>query len=541
MDSVLGRKTIGIIGGGQLGRMLIQAGINYPLDFHIYSDSENFSSKGICTSYTIGDLNDYQKIVEFGRKCDIITIEIENVNIEALEYLCKLNKCVYPQPEILELVKDRVFQKDFLMNLDKKIKTLNYISYNNIYDLMNKMDSVKVPFVNKIAIGGYDGYGTKIIRNDDFINDVFTETAIIEEYCQIDRELSVIVARNIDNNIVIYPPVEMVFNDQNMLDYLICPAKNVNMEEINYIANTIVNNLDLIGIIAIELFESNGKLYVNELAPRPHNSGHHTQDMFNYSQYDILIRCLLNLPLPNLVAHCRYGACLNILGNGVGNALYNRLNRLGDTHIHLYDKKVSKPYRKMGHLNIISNDYDDLLLKIGNAKSILETCISINNEKVIKTPVVGVIMGSISDLSVMNSAIDILKKFKIEYEVKIVSAHRTPELMFEYAKTAHQRGLKIIIAGAGGSAHLAGMVASSTSLPVIGVPIKSSNSIDGWDSILSTLQMPNGIPVGTVNLNGSENAGLLAVRILGYTSEMDDYREELREKVREMNENIMSL
>lgn len=127
---------------------------------------------------------------------------------------------------------------------------------------------------------------------------------------------------------------------------------------------------------------------------------------------------------------------------------------------------------------------------------------------------VGIIMGSKSDLPVMQNAIDILKEFEIEIEVDIVSAHRTPQKMFDYAKNAKKRGLKVIIAGAGGAAHLPGMVASLTTIPVIGVPVKSSNSLDGWDSILSILQMPNGVPVATVALNASKNAGILAAQII---------------------------
>jgi len=128
---------------------------------------------------------------------------------------------------------------------------------------------------------------------------------------------------------------------------------------------------------------------------------------------------------------------------------------------------------------------------------------------------VGIIMGSISDMPVMQDAIDILKEFGIETEVDIVSAHRTPEKLYEYSTTAHTRDVNVIIAGAGGAAHLPGMVASMSPLPVIGVPVKSSNSIDGWDSVLSILQMPGGVPVATVALNGAKNAGILAAQILG--------------------------
>lgn len=131
------------------------------------------------------------------------------------------------------------------------------------------------------------------------------------------------------------------------------------------------------------------------------------------------------------------------------------------------------------------------------------------------TPLVGIIMGSDSDLPVMQAAADVLKEFGISFELTVVSAHRTPLRMVEYAGSARERGLKVIIAGAGGAAHLPGMVAAITSLPVIGVPVKSSNSIDGWDSVLSILQMPNGIPVATVALNAAKNAGILAAAIIG--------------------------
>ncbi|MES2277599.1 MAG: 5-(carboxyamino)imidazole ribonucleotide mutase [Bacteroidota bacterium] len=151
-------------------------------------------------------------------------------------------------------------------------------------------------------------------------------------------------------------------------------------------------------------------------------------------------------------------------------------------------------------------------------------------------PKVGIIMGSKSDLPVMQDAADVLKELGVEFEITVVSAHRTPDLMFSYARAAADRGLKVIIAGAGGAAHLPGMVASLTHLPVIGVPVKSSNSIDGWDSVLSILQMPNGIPVATVALNAAKNAGILAAQILAtsditITSALIKFKDQLKQKV----------
>lgn len=155
-----------------------------------------------------------------------------------------------------------------------------------------------------------------------------------------------------------------------------------------------------------------------------------------------------------------------------------------------------------------------------------------------QTPLVGIIMGSDSDLSIMQAAADVMKEFEIPFELTVISAHRTPLRMVEYASQAKDRGLKVIIAGAGGAAHLPGMVASITILPVIGVPVKSSNSIDGWDSVLSILQMPNGVPVATVALNAAKNAGLLAAQIIAtfnvaLSDKLKQYKRQLEQSVAE--------
>ncbi len=169
----------------------------------------------------------------------------------------------------------------------------------------------------------------------------------------------------------------------------------------------------------------------------------------------------------------------------------------------------------------------------------------LNDYKMSKLTQVGIIMGSQSDLAIMNEAAIILDELHISYEISIVSAHRTPERMYEYAKNAVERGLKVIIAGAGGAAHLPGMVASLTPLPVIGVPIKSTNSIDGWDSVLSILQMPNGVPVATVALNAAQNAGILAAQIIGSSNptvldRVAFFKEKLRDKVNKSNDDMSS-
>ena len=164
----------------------------------------------------------------------------------------------------------------------------------------------------------------------------------------------------------------------------------------------------------------------------------------------------------------------------------------------------------------------------------MKTQLQTSNSKL--QTIVGIIMGSDSDLNIMQAAADVLKYFEIEFELTVVSAHRTPQRMFDYASSAKERGLKIIIAGAGGAAHLPGMVAAITPLPVIGVPVKSTNSIDGWDSVLSILQMPNGVPVATVALNAAKNAGILAAEIIGAFDEtvgrkVVEYKKQLNQEV----------
>lgn len=165
------------------------------------------------------------------------------------------------------------------------------------------------------------------------------------------------------------------------------------------------------------------------------------------------------------------------------------------------------------------------------------------NAQITNNMKVAIIMGSISDMPVMKDAVDVLAQFGIETEVDIVSAHRTPEKLFDFSKNAHIRGISVIIAGAGGAAHLPGMVASMSPLPVIGVPVKSSNSIDGWDSVLSILQMPGGVPVATVALNGAKNAGILAAQIIGshdknVLDKIISYKESLKNAVDEASRNL---
>ena len=302
----------------------------------------------------------------------------------------------------------------------------------------------------------------------------------------------------------LYPPVEMIFNPLlNQLDYQFSPAEIPQQTtwRVEAIALKVVKDLKTPGIFAVELFiDKNGDVLVNETAPRVHNSGHHTIEANFSSQFDMLWRIMLGYPLGN-PKHIVPAAMVNLIGSEgySGEAYYEGIDeilKMENIFLHLYGKKETRPGRKMGHITILSpGKKRPRLQSKSHQTKITHYLTSTPNNSMNQ---VAIIMGSDSDLPVMQPAADLLKSFGIPFELTIVSAHRTPQRLVSYATKAKERGFKVIIAGAGGAAHLPGMVASLTSLPVIGVPIKSSNSLDGWDSILSILQMPNGIPVATV-------------------------------------------
>ena len=548
-------KTIGIIGGGQLGKMLLQYCSTINLTTHVYDPNPKSPCKNICTKFFNGRFMDCSKLIEFGRKCDILTYELEHINVEALQQLEKEGIPVYPCSKTLRIIQNKWRQKQFLK--DTLIPTCDYRGYQKVEDIRKDIvdNIISLPCVWKKTTFGYDGFGVKVIRNLIDIDEIPECECIIEDYVEIEKELSVIVARNPDKETNCYPPVEMIFNNEtNQLEYVFQPA-NISIDVYNTsmeISEMVSNEIDHVGVLAIELFlTKNGDILVNELAPRPHNSGHLTiEGCCPTSQFEQHIRCVLNLPLGK-TEFIEPAVMINIVGDEMTH-VHNNINEVfkwEKTYLHDYGKDLIKPNRKMGHVTIVGGD--NLLVRAGKFKKLImknssntdKNQLQYSKNSIIKTesettefPKVGLIMGSTSDLPIMKQAIEILKELNINYEVDIVSAHRTPEKMMEYGKTAHTRGLSIIIAGAGGAAHLPGMMASLTPLPVIGVPIKSSNSIDGWDSILSILQMPSGVPVATVALNGAKNAALLAIKILGTQDQITQekmiaYQDGLKEKV----------
>jgi len=360
-DLIGGGHRLGILGGGQLGRMFIQEAISYDIQVHIMDTDETAPSYIIASSYTKGDITDYNDVMAFGEKLDVLTVEIENVNIEALYDLEKRGVTVYPQPRVLEIIKDKGLQKKFYS--ENNIPTAAYIATEKS---PNKNDiQQRIPCVQKLRKGGYDGRGVTIIKTVEDMDSVFKEASIIEELIPFRKELSVIVARNHSGETAVYPTVECEFNSVNLVEYLFSPA-DIDSDIEQKAAETaidVINKLDMVGILAVELFLTHQDgLLVNEIAPRPHNSGHHTIECNVTSQFEQHLRSVLNLPLGSTEL-TRYGVMINLLGNEEHNGLarYEGLNSVlkeNDVHVHLYGKKITKPFRKMGHVTIASATMD---------------------------------------------------------------------------------------------------------------------------------------------------------------------------------------
>jgi 5-(carboxyamino)imidazole ribonucleotide synthase len=365
MSTALDLK-IGILGGGQLGRMLIQAGIDFNLNFQVLDPDPSAPCQPIA-QFTVGNLSDYETVVRFGEGCDLITVEIENVNTKALKHLETIGKRVFPQPHLIELIQDKRSQKKFFK--ENNIPTADFVLVNNQEDINNHHSFL--PAVNKLATEGYDGRGVSIIRSQSDIPKGFDKPGLLEKLVPFEKEIAVIVARNEVGDIVAYPAVEMVFHpEKNLVEYLYSPAEllpSVALEA-QQVAKRVIEKLKLVGLLAVEMFVlKDGKALVNEIAPRPHNSGHQTIEANVTSQYNQHLRAILGLPL-GATTITYPSAMLNILGepNFTGNAVIEGLEEvlnMKGVYIHLYGKKTTKPFRKMGHVTIVDETINGLRAK----------------------------------------------------------------------------------------------------------------------------------------------------------------------------------
>lgn len=355
---------LGILGGGQLGKMLLYDAKRYDLHTKVMDSNKDAPCNKIADDFIIGDITDYDDVINFGNSVDLITVEIENVNTDALEFLEKLGKKVYPSAKNLRIIQNKSDQKNFYSK--NNLPTSRFKNYSNIEELKRNFrhDNFEFPFVWKSSRFGYDGKGVKIIKNIEDLDFSYDRQCLIEEKVSIKKELSVIVSRNTDGEIKCFPVVEMEFNEKsNLVEYVMCPA-NISKqteEKAIMIASEIAKKFEMVGLLAVELFVTKkDEILINEVAPRPHNSGHHTIECCVTSQFDQHIRSILNLPLGE-TGILIPGIMVNLVGENMeeGNVKYKNINDIFDipgVYIHIYGKKKSRLNRKMGHITIVNKD-----------------------------------------------------------------------------------------------------------------------------------------------------------------------------------------
>lgn len=355
--------------------MLIQSGIDFNIPFSILDPDEHAPCSTLA-EFHHGKLTDFDTVMKFGSACDVITIEIENVNTKALKALVGQGKKVYPQPEVIELIQDKRIQKAFYR--DNGIPTAEFILVENATEV--KQNATFLPAVNKLGKEGYDGRGVQILREEKDLAKAFDAPGLLEKLIDFEKEISVIVARNEAGEIKTFPVVEMVFHPvHNLVEYLFAPAdiSKAIAQEADTIACKIITTLNMVGILAVEMFVTkDGKVLVNEIAPRPHNSGHQTIEANTTSQYEQHLRAILNLPLGDTSLRIP-SAMVNLLGEADYSGLakyegFDEVVKLPGVHVHLYGKRFTKPFRKMGHVTIVDHDIEHLKEKANFVKETLK-------------------------------------------------------------------------------------------------------------------------------------------------------------------------
>ncbi|TYI45441.1 hypothetical protein E1A91_D13G036600v1 [Gossypium mustelinum] len=539
----LSKKIVGVLGGGQLGRMLCQAASKMAIKVMVLDPSENCPAGALAYDHMVGSFDDSATVEEFAKRCEVLTVETEHVDVATLEKLEQQGIDCEPKASTIRIIQDKYLQKVHFSR--HGIPLPEFMEINNLEETKRAGELYGYPLMIKSKRLAYDGRGNAVAKSEGELSSAidvlggFGHGLYVEKWASFIKELAVIVARGRDNSILCYPVVETIHKEN------ICHMVKAPVDvpwRIRKLANDVaykaISSLEGAGVFAVELFLTrDGQILLNEVAPRPHNSGHHTIESCYTSQFEQHLRAVVGLPLGDPSMKTPAAIMYNLLGEDEGepgfkvaHQLIARALEIPGATAHWYDKPEMRRQRKMGHVTLVGPSVGVLEARL---KSMLrEEGYENLNEA---APRVGIVMGSDSDLPVMKDAARILNMFGVSTEVRIVSAHRTPELMYSYASSARERGIQVIIAGAGGAAHLPGMVASLTPLPVIGVPVRAS-TLDGIDSLLSIVQMPRGVPVATVAVNNATNAGLLAVRMLGVgdadlLARMNQYQEDTRDYV----------
>ncbi|KAG2014186.1 phosphoribosylaminoimidazole carboxylase [Coprinopsis cinerea AmutBmut pab1-1] len=560
-------KVVGILGGGQLGRMLSASASLLNVKVVILDTGDNAPAKQVVAptaphlTHVDGSFADPQKIKELAEKVDILTMEIEHVNVESLKDIeesgLKSGLAIHPSPQTIHIIQDKYRQKEHLQSHRLPVSEFRPVE-GTVESVEGAAKALGLPLMLKSRTLAYDGRGNYAVRELSQIPDALAALGgrplYAEKWVPFVKEIAVMVVRTTSGEVASYPVVETVHKD-NICHLVFAPLRSEDptlSHRARSIAEDAVRSFTGAGIFGVEMFLlENGDISINEIAPRPHNSGHYTIEACETSQYENHLRAILSLPLGSTELKVPSTVMLNLIGHSSSMSEIEKVRDVAlstpGTSVHLYGKAECRKGRKMGHITVVAESDAQLRERL---RPLLLALPDTTPEELAKyapetptlgagfsdpNPLVGIIMGSDSDLPVMLAGARILDQFKIPYELSIVSAHRTPDRMVKYAKSAATRGLRVIIAGAGGAAHLPGMVAAMTALPVIGVPVKGS-TLDGVDSLHSIVQMPRGVPVATVAINNSTNAGLLAVRILGagiprLVTAMEEYMEKMEKEV----------
>ena len=355
---------LGILGGGQLGKMLLTETRKFDIQTLVLEPSEEAPARYSCNGFYKGSLMDFDTVYQFGKMVDLLTIEIENVNLDALDQLEAEGLPIYPSPKTLRLIQNKGKQKDYYVSND--IPTSPHQRFVDLNDLRNALakDELEFPFVWKCAQFGYDGNGVKICRSALDLVKLPDVECIAEEMVPFKNELAVIVARSVSGEIKTYPVVEMEFHPEaNQVEYVICPARidEKVAQKATEVALKVSEAFNHVGLLAVEMFQTeDDEILVNEVAPRPHNSGHYSIEASYTSQFENHLRAILNLPLGNTDSKVA-GIMVNLVGEEgfSGQVVYENIEKImaidGVTP-HIYGKRETRPFRKMGHVTIVNEN-----------------------------------------------------------------------------------------------------------------------------------------------------------------------------------------
>ena len=535
MSSGLGNDlNIGVLGGGQLGRMLGYAAARMGLRLKVLDPGgAACAAARVASTVVQGSFRDAADVRAFAQDCDVLTVEIEHVAVDELEALERAGKKVIPSPAALRIIRDKSLQKRALREKGVPVVDSAEVAASAAEISAAARRLGGFPVMLKARHEAYDGRGNFAVMSESGVQEGLAFLGggevelFVEKWAPFRAELAVLVACGTDGSMRTYDPVETRQED-NICRVVVLPPSFPLSASAHALAQRVaaqaVRALASAGIFAVEMFYIDEEtILVNEIAPRPHNSGHLTIEACATSQYEQHLRILCGLPLGCAERCVPAAAMVNILGAATAEETTEKVQAalaVDGASVHWYGKTPNRLGRKHGHVTITAPSMSALGERLGLLGETLQSG---------KRAEVGVIMGSDSDLPPMRACAEVLEKFGVDFELTVVSAHRTPDRMFTYAKAAASRGIKVIIAAAGGAAHLPGMVAALTALPVIGVPIKTS-TLNGQDSLLSIVQMPRGVPVATVAIGNSTNAALLAIRFLavgdeGLAKKLAEYHE----------------